>query len=358
MSSREKRLIVIVVIGLVLVLGYYFIYNPIIQTTNRYKTEIATYEGELIQLRAQYDNRERFEEEIENEKKYIEGVQEILPPDLAQERAFRLIFAIEEAFPDIQFDAITFGVLELLSNSSEDPATALSAIRRTVNTETDIEYEELKDFLKFVYEFEDRTVLNNLNMVLNDETGLVNVTISLNMYGLVGGERVPDELRFDDVDYGTDILFGSPNIDWDTLGITQEKRPSDAQADLFISLKPIDSDGFTHVLGKVIDSGERSYIKHETNESLNGVLRIYSEGDQYLANYEINGLNLERQVFDVETALEMDVFSSSRGEGDNVALNLSIYNQTDVTLFIDVKSDDSVRPRFNATINQGEVVID
>lgn len=358
MSSREKKLLMIVAVGLVLVLGYFFIYNPIIDTTEEYKTQIGTYESELIQLRAQYDSRERYLEETENYLLLIEEVKEQMPPDLQQERLFELLFVIEEEFPDVQFETISFGELELLSNSKEEmDENTFSAVRRNVSTSADFTYSELKDFLKLIYDYEDKTVLSNLNMVLNEETGFINVTISLNMYGLLGGDRIPEDIEFDEVEYGTDIIFGSPNIDWDELGLTIEDQPSDLQADLFISLKPIDSDGFTHVIGKVIDSGERSYIKHESNSALNGILRIFSEGDQYFANYEIDGVSLDRQEFDVETALEMDVFSSSRNDSDNVSLNLNIYNQTDVTLFIDVKSDDGSRPRFNPTINQGDVVI-
>lgn len=358
MSNREKRLLLFVVVGLVLVLGYYFVYNPIIQKTEALKTEIGTYETELIQLRAQYNSRERYEEEIQLALAMMEDVEKSLPPDLQQERLFKLVFDIENRFPEIKMDSISFSEPVLLLNSDENAdENTLSAFRRAITTSADFEYGDLKEFLGFIYNYKTKTVLNNMNLVLNEETGMVNMTIGLNMYGLTGGERTAETIYFDDVLYGNPLPFDSPNIDWDSLGYEQIDYPSDYQADLFLAINPFYSDGFTHSIGKVVDSNRSSYIEHKTNEELAGSIRIYNEGEKFYVNYDVDGVFKERQEIEVESALELIVYSSSRGEDDNAAINLTIYNQTERTLYIDVVSDDLTNPRFKYSIGQGEVVV-
>ncbi len=279
-----------------------------------------------------------------------------------RKKAFKLIFDIEEAFPELEFPSIEFSEIELLRNDTtetqeqEVEIEKPIAFRRTVTTDTEFQYDELKDFLKFIRDYPDRTVLTNLNLVLDEATSSISASLTMNMYGLTIDGKVPEELRFEDVPKGKDILFNSPNVEWD---IDEEvvDYPSDYQEDLFITLKSIESDGYTHIIGKVVASGEESYVKIDRDEKLDAIIRIYEEDGQYYANYDIDGLYKERQAFDVQTALEMVVYSSSRsGSDDSVGMNLSVYNQTDVTLFVDVVSDDATNPRFSMKVLQGEVI--
>jgi len=374
MTSRDKKLITALILITIFILGYYFLYKPIISKKEVIEGEIAAYNTELIALRNHYAKIASYEKEMQQADEEIGQIQRNLPSSLNQEQAFKLLFAIEQSFEDIQFTNIAFSPITTVTYSGEgealsetpeegdvseelalEPTPILRSIVQTITTDTELSYADLKRFLQFIYDYEDRIVLNNLNMTLNEENGTINVSLAINMYGLEGEGRPVEPIKFDEIPIGKPIPFNSPNVIWAEK--TEKDHPSDDKEDLFIWLKPLQADGYAQVIGLTGDPQQNSYVNAEEADQVRALLRIYVEDGQYYANYDINGLYKERQVFDVGSALELALYSSDRLDtADQAAMYLTVINQTELPLYINKVEEDTANPRLFINISEGEVI--
>lgn len=358
MSNRDKKLLSVLIVLAAVVLIYYVGYRPLEKKEKALEQENASIETELVQLRQDYDKLDFFESEIQLMKKEIDDIQLDYPAQLNQERAFRFLFDVEEAFEMIDFTSVSFSNITTI-NSSDDLNTeeTVRFISEDMFSSAQLTYDDMKDFLNYVNNYEDKTVLSNLSMSLNEEDGYVTVSLTFTMYGLESDLRPIDEVEFDSVEVGNPILFSSPN---GTVKVEeeQEQYPSDDREDLFISLKPIGTDGFAQSIGLMGDPTKASYIESEVNKAQAAIIRVEEVNGQYYWNYDIGGTYKTKQAFDVGKIIEVVVYSSSRFDAnDLVALNVTIINQTETPLILSVIDEDQQEPRFNVVSTEGEVII-
>lgn len=358
MSEQRRKLLIVVMLLLIGVLAYITLYAPLMSKKEALELEITTLETELNELSLNYEQMDQYKAEIVEANKRNEEIRAILPADLSQERAFKLLFDIEEAFNTVELVVVKFSEIEpiLYSNELSDETTEVG-IKQTISSTMNLSYSKLKEFLRFISDYKDRTVLDNLAIVLNVEDGTVGITLSMNMYGLMAAGRESEVIKFEDVPVGTGNLFGSP------YGVSMdEEKPShmgDSNDDLFIVLKPLKSDGYAQVIGLTGDASQTSYVKTDLNSTVNATLRIYVKNNNYYADYGINGLIKQGQEFELETALELSLFASERLDDDDRAdMNITIMNETDQILYINTMEEDQENPRFNIVSKEGLVSVE
>jgi len=355
MSSRDKRLLGILGIAIIGLILYYAVYRPITIKKEALEIEMVAIEERVAILRVEYDKMPMYLKETEAAQTRIGEIQEKLPAELTQERAFKLLFDIERAFSDINFSNVTFSNVETLAYSNElKDATTEMAIRQNVVSNLDLSYKDLKAFLRYIGNYEDRTVLTNLSMNLLEEENKIATTLVMNMYGLVGANREIEPVIFDTVPKGKVQPFDSPNLRITPEAVTN--RVSDSNGDLFITLKPTRADGYAQIIGLTNDPGQRSYVTGDGNNVVQANLRIFVENGNYYATYVMNGITKSRQTFEVGQALELDLYASNRVDAnDLVGMNLTIVNQTQLPLYINKKEEDAAKPRLNIVSTEGDV---
>ena len=355
MSHRDKRLLGILGIAIIGLILYYAVYRPVTLKKQAIEDELVAIEERVATLRVEYDKMPFYLEETEVAETRIIEIQETLPAELTQERAFKLLFDIESAFSEVNFGSVTFSNVETLAYSNElNDETTEMAIRQNVVSNLDLSYTDLKAFLRYIGNYEDRTVLTNLSMNLLEEENKIATTLVMNMYGLVGANREIEPVIFDTVPKGKIQPFDSPN-----LRITPEtvtNRVTDGTGDLFITLKPTRADGYAQIIGRTNDPGQGSYVTGDGNNVVQANLRIFVENGNYYATYVMNGVTKSRQAFDVGQALELDLYASNRVDAnDLVGMNLTIVNQTQLPLYINKIEEDPTKPRLNIVSTEGEV---
>ncbi|VDN49374.1 conserved protein of unknown function [Petrocella atlantisensis] len=356
MSNRDKRLLGILGIAIIGLILYYAVYRPITIKKQALEDELVTIEERVATLRVEYEKMPAYLEETEAAQTRIDEIQEVLPAELTQERAFKLLFDIEDAFSDINFGSVTFSNVETLAYSNElNDATTEMAIRQNVVSNLDLSYTDLKAFLRYIGNYEDRTVLTNLSMNLLEEENKITTTLVMNMYGLVGQDREVEPVIFNTVPKGKAQPFDSPNLRVTPQTVTN--RVTDGTGDLFITLKPTRADGYAQIIGLTNDPGQRSYVTGDVDGVVQANLRIFIENDKYYATYEMNGSTMSRQTFEVGQALELDLYASNRVDAnDQVGMNLTIVNQTELPLYINRIEEDPTKPRLNIVSTEGNVI--
>lgn len=132
--------------------------------------------------------------------------------------------------------------------------------------------------------------------------------------------------------------------------------------DFSMDIGPIQSDSPTVSMGLFNDNTYNSYVYADSNKVENVEIQFKQEGDKYFYKYKtLLGSYPENYQFWIEFApanefISMDVMSAARTSTDDQSgVKLTITNNTDKLLYINVFSDDLVRPRF--TVENTENVI-
>lgn len=359
MSERDKKLLSVLAVLLLIVLVYYLGYRPLNKREKLVQREISSLEAELTDLRADYEKMEQFQLETEEGRSKIKEIQKAFPGLLNQERAFRFLFDVEEYFGDIEFTSVSFSdISTVFSSDDKNDENTIRLLSQEVFTSIDAEYDIVKEFLDFVNAYPDKTVASNLSLTLNEEDGLINTSFVLTMYALEG-ESIPKiDVEFDPVEVGNPIPFNSPNVDIDLKEEEAVEYPTDGREDLFITIKPQDADGFAQTIGLVGNPTKSSYVETDENAAQAANLRVYEENGEYYWNYDIGGTFKGRQAFDLGSIIEIVVYSSERiNANDRVTMNATINNQTDIPVIISVIDEDKATPRFNLVSTEGEVIV-
>ena len=358
MSDREKQLVGLVLALLVLLASYYLIYKPIINEKIELEDELVLLNEEVEVLRAEYDKLPEYKEGIKEAQNSVKVVEKRYPAGLVQESAFKLLFDIENDFEDIEFTEAAFSMVESLAYSNElDAANSVQAIKQTITSSVELPYESIKELLTFIYDYEDRTVLDGFTLSMNKESGLIGMNLNMNMYALKSNEREFTPPTFEGVPMGNATLF-SPDASAasDDLDSSGNKVLKDDRGDLFITLKPVKADIEAQVVGLTADNIQKSYVKTDINGAVEAILRLYVRDGQYYANYDVDGIYKTEQAFVLGDALEVDLYSADRlDEFDLVEMNLTIINESPSTLYINRKEEDTEQPRLNVVVQEGLV---
>lgn len=358
MNEREKKLIALVGFLAVLLIIYYALYRPIMKEKEVLEGEIEVLNTTVGELRVEYDKMPFYEEEIVNSKDRIALIESNYPAGISQESGFKLLFDIESHFTEVEFKDIGFSDITTLSYSDErQDENTLRAIAQIMTTGGDFTYTDLKELIRFLGRYEDRSVLSNLNMTLNEEENLITTTFAINQYALEGGGRIFEIPQFDAVPKGKDQPFDSPTMNY--VPRDELTRESDPSSDLFVILKPTASDGNAQIMGLTSDETEATYITSDVNQHLTGSLRIFEESGQTYVTYSYGGQSKNKQAFNLGNALELDLFASRRIDEDDLSsMTLQISNEIDKTLYINVKEEDKNSPRLEVEILSGQVIFD
>ena len=358
MNEREKKLIALVVFLFLLLIIYYALYRPIMKQQEEVETQISSLKTELSEINKEYQQMTFYEDETQKAYDLIEKMQHEYPAGLSQESAFELLFDIENEFDGLIFTDVGFSEVETLMYSDEkNDENTIKSVRQTMTTNIELSYNDLKSFLRFIGTYQDRSVVTNLNMMLNEEENLIGIDMTLNQYALIGGGREYTPPSFEDVPVGKDQPFDSPNLQ--ILEENGEARVYDAQADLYLAIKPTQADGNAQVMGLFLDDNQSTYVTSDENAEVTASLRLFYEGEQAYATYSFGGQTKAKQAFELGNALEMALFASKRlSDVDDSSMRMTISNETGVPLYINVEEEDPENPRLRIIVTEGEVVID
>ncbi|PKM50792.1 MAG: hypothetical protein CVV02_09870 [Firmicutes bacterium HGW-Firmicutes-7] len=243
------------------------------------------------------------------------------------------------------------------------------AVKSTVATGTVLSYSQLKDLMDYLYgqNYKNRTVLNNLSLSSNTETGELTANFELSFFALYSADREAELLDLGIFDIQKEGVF----LPFDEYGVnfSVEKRDGQASAlkdkasDFFMMLSPITADQTTVSIGQTAGTDTSSLILADHNNFIdvqfefnqrNGkyYFRYKAGSNQYPKNYE------EGIAFEPGNALELVVLSNKRnGQDDSSGANATIINNTDMPLSVLVSYEDKEKPRFKLVRSVGNVNI-
>ncbi len=222
-------------------------------------------------------------------------------------------------------------------------------------------YDAIDKFLNIIGKNEKKIVVNSVK-ISSDTLDALKGTMSLEIYSV---PKINDELeRYLKWDlnntYGKNVPFSKGA----SSGVTESNKGT---SDFMASVKSINSDLPTIMMGKTDDSLRTTYVYADNNSAENVEIILTQDGDKYYYKYKTskgtfpaNYEGLGAEFVPVSKNIVLDILSEARvTSNDNSEIKLKIVNKTDKLAEVNVSGDDSTNPRVlvdgdgsNISINQ------
>lgn len=233
MSDRDKKLIVVLLIAMILILPYVFYIKDTQVNTETVNVEITTLQLRLNYLSMLEDRRGDYIEETEHLNKMRDDIIASFPAGIAPENYTMFLLQTEyssDLVPLEETEYYTFSAATSGKATDENgqPTTQLQYpilfdnVSYAPNIETPISSEEtdtgyvaltnssaltyrcyyggVKYLLKYLMDYEDPMIYRSITMEFNPETGVMIGAIQLDQYAVAGADR-----EFPDVEFIIDI---------------------------------------------------------------------------------------------------------------------------------------------------------
>lgn len=219
-------------------------------------------------------------------------------------------------------------------------------------------YDDVMKFIDEIKDFYKRIIIKNISFSAEEE--YISGTMTLDFYA------VPKFLE-EDIDYNEwnfDGEYGKTNMFKDNaVGKIEIGSEEEQKSDFSMSVRPISSDLPTIVLGKT--DNKNSYVFADNEGIENIEFYVTEEGGQYYYKYKTNKdaypkkFDGEGEIFNSSgDSIIFKIFSRSRvSEKDVSGVNIKVFNSTDKKLQIFVEDDDKSRPRVNIIKGEGNIAI-
>lgn len=222
-------------------------------------------------------------------------------------------------------------------------------------------YDGLNKFLNTIGKNEKKIVVNSITLS-QESLGGIKGTVNLEIYAI---PKIEDELQRylkwnlnntygKTVPFNTGAATGSVNVEKDTT-------------DFIASIKSINSDLPTIMIGKANDSLRNTYAYADSNSKENVEMVLTQDGDKYyykyktsMDNFPVNYDGLGAEFIPASKNIVISVLSESRVTSNDLSeIKLKITNKTDRLVNVDISGEDKSNPRVsidgdgsNISVNQ------
>lgn len=355
MTSRDKDLVILVV-SLGIVAASWFGGAGYINK----KIEAVAIEKSILQR--DYDERmrilEKKEEYLRDTKIFDDAFALMLdqyPAEISQVSQILFATEIEEYFGTKVLEVSYTDESEIYTFGSIEPGNSepYKLTMGSMEIPLTLSYDMWKNFMDYVFSFQDKSIIPEISVNMNEETGEVNGTVTINQFAIKGEDRILREPELM-IPIGTDNIFESGTAMSYDGGITEEKEAIKKDYDFYIMLYPSASDVPAKVIAGVDDAEK---VVSESNEEETLIITAENQGDGASVVTYVLGNEKPSVLYNLTgDTIDLYVLCTSRiGEKDLSGLKVQIDNRTDKKMRVGISGDDRARPRFVIERQSGNV---
>lgn len=377
LSERDKKLLLIVVGCCVFFVVYTFGYKPLSAKKDKLKTEIIQLRNQYNSIKQKESKKVALEKEIKEANIKLKKLDKLLPAGLSQERVIANLERIENV-TDIKFFDISFSPISKLdfdsSNQTNNETTSTnnniditdntkSGIKLAMSTKYTCTYNNIKKFLDYIYNFENRIVIDNFNIAVEEDSETLLGSMVLSFYAYISPDRKYVEESINNIPVGREEITKN----YEAEAIKDENYidmvRSDNVADFFIAIKPPQSELPTVMTGLGTDKTQETFLSFDDNIVIDYKLELKKEDNKYYYSYTLNGQKYPKDTdkieFDPGEKLELINLSNKRVDANDLSgVNATIINNTDMPLYIKSSDEDTNRPRLNILFKEGNIIVE
>ncbi len=371
-SDDNLKLILIVLI--VAIVGLAYMGNTKIAEMNtKTEAQITTLRSKYNDLQSKNSNKNNYMKDTDRNKALYTGIMNKYANGLDQEHII-MNLKIGENITGVWVKNVTlagvssvytFGNVTSSNPSRVGEKVYISdnvGVNSVLNISYEGTYEQVKNFISYINEAEDKAKINNITLSYSESTNVVSGSMQLTQYGIVGSKREFEDLVLYNVSIGTENIFESESF------ISNSPEEGYGQKimtdyDLFLMLHSTESDVESIIVGQVGDFDGTKTLVSNNNSEEDVVIRINGENGKYTVSYKLGSQSYpeddyaEGVEFVCGDTLDLLILSSARAnDDDRVGAELQIINNSDLVLNYKVVDEDEEDPRFNLGKVTGKVI--
>ncbi len=225
----------------------------------------------------------------------------------------------------------------------------------TVSLSVNGTYDNVMKFMKSIEE--NPKHINILNFNLSAQTdGNVSANMNIQLVAIPKIDASKEEFTTADEKYGKENPFsGASTVGTGT--IENELENSKVKNDFLMTVRPINSDLPTIVLGKADDKDKKTYLNNDENSVSNIEMYISGDNGKYYYKYKVEGKSYPtkfegngEEFKPNGNDINFEIFSEKRvNKDDKSGANIKIVNSSDKEVNLIINKDDEKSPRVNVT---------
>lgn len=378
LTEKDKNLLLILAVIAAFCLPLVLLVQPAMN-----KCEALTREISELQSRKSYLDQivaagSTYQEEAENIAVKKEELMNRFPSDIPQEASLLFMDNTEKKLPislyqvgfgeDVAMQMTSAPTQEAIDQVEADTGdvtddsvyadttsqTAVTSGLTGISTSTDFSYtagyEEFKEFLDYIENYNDRMVITSLTASYAMDMNQVNGNFTLIQYALKGEDRNPVSFL------EPEMLQGTNNIFTQASGVFNEETNQSAQ--FFLMLNQPDEDDEAFIMGQMSDVAEKTYLVNDENKLQKAAIEFEGTDGEYTAYYSVGKEKTVKEgiPFTADGQIGFEILSSERADDkDKVSVQVDIVNNTDTIVYLSVQNDDEENPRVTIKGKTGDI---
>lgn len=217
-SDRDKKIIVIIFIALVVALPYLLIIKPTNEKITGVEGEIANLQTRYDELKALEEQRGFYESEIVRMNKESDDIIASYAPGIRQENTIMFLRGLEFDIP-VTMNVVTFAgdTVTPINPGMTDENGNVTGVINGIRSQTSVaylcDYESIKSFLNYVLTSEEnnneRMVVSAIDIGYDDSIGKVTGTFVLDQFAVTSEERTLAPAVIPSMGHGNESIFGT-----------------------------------------------------------------------------------------------------------------------------------------------------
>ena len=378
LTEKDKNLLLILAVIAAFCLPLVLLVQPAMN-----KCEALTREISELQSRKSYLDQivaagSTYQEEAENIAVKKEELMNRFPSDIPQEASLLFMDNTEKKLPislyqvgfgeDVAMQMTSAPTQEAIDQVEADTGdvtddsvyadttsqTAVTSGLTGISTSTDFSYtagyEEFKEFLDYIENYNDRMVITSLTASYAMDMNQVNGNFTLIQYALKGEDRNPVSFLKPEMIQGTNNIFTQAS------GVFNEETNQSAQ--FFLMLNQPDADDEAFIMGQMSDVAEETYLVNDENKLQKAAIEFEGTNGEYTAYYSVGKEKTVKEgiPFTADGQIGFEILSSERADDkDKVSVQVDIVNNTDTIVYLSVQNDDEENPRVTIKGKTGDI---
>lgn len=378
LTEKDKNLLLILAVIAAFCLPLVLLVQPAMN-----KCEALTREISELQSRKSYLDQivaagSTYQEEAENIAVKKEELMNRFPSDIPQEASLLFMDNTEKKIPislyqvgfgeDVAMQMTSAPTQEAIDQVEADTGdvtddsvyadttsqTAVTSGLTGISTSTDFSYtagyEEFKEFLDYIENYNDRMVITSLTASYAMDMNQVNGNFTLIQYALKGEDRNPVSFL------EPEMIQGTNNIFMQASGVFHEETNQSAQ--FFLMLNQPDADDEAFIMGQMSDVAEETYLVNDENKLQKAAIEFEGTDGEYTAYYSVGKEKTVKEgiPFTADGQIGFEILSSERADDkDKVSVQVDIVNNTDTIVYLSVQNDDEENPRVTIKGKTGDI---
>ncbi len=369
-SERDKKLLYLLAIIVIIVLAFFFGFRNITSATEALNREYQEENRRYMDLKIKHSKIEKYRTDTEKYKLLYEAMMAQYPAGYTQEYLIMFLANTEDK-TGIWFSQV--GLAETSESyafgrySSSNPSSTgyklqsnIAGYTTVISLSYEATYDEFKTFIEYMENYTDKYSIDSISCTYREEEGIVSGSLQLTQYA-IAGDREFANVRVPAITIGTDNIFDSATF---SAGDGSYDDTDGARIiydyDMYMILSASTSDVDSIIMG--VKNDDKTIISANSNKTEDVLIKVTGTEGSYRVWYTVGDKKYPAENYDMGadfapgSTLDLLVISSERNDAkDTSGAKVTIQNETDMRLNIKVVNDDSYSPRYTAYSVDGDV---